>query len=361
MTSPTAGTATVPATIVPLRRELFAADPAAPEPLLTHGELEVSAARYSSGVETLIMTSSRTRLEILPFMGQIIWDAVVDGVSLRMDNMFRQPLPATEITQTYGCFAFHSGLLAAGCPAPEDTHPLHGEFSCAPMDAARLEAGPDSIRLVSTYEYVMGFGHHYRAEPAVTLRAGASTFDIDMSVTNLSAYASMPLQYMCHMNYAFVPGGRMAQNLPAGAFSLRRTVPVHVTPTPRWETLNEEILAGRIDADSLEAATEFDPEIVYFADDLPRHGRDLEFTLTAPDGPTFVTRFSSADFPVATRWILHNADQRVAAFVLPGTSRPEGRLAAQSAGTLIELEAGGARRFHVTTGVLAGVAGVEES
>ena len=182
-----------------------------------------------------------------------------------------------------------------------------------------------------------------------------------MSVTNLSAYASMPLQYMCHMNYAFVPGGRMAQNLPAGAFSLRRTVPAHVTPTPRWETLNEEILAGRIDADSLEAATEFDPEIVYFADDLPRHGRDLEFTLTAPDGPTFVTRFSSADFPVATRWILHNADQRVAAFVLPGTSRPEGRLAAQSAGTLIELEAGGARRFHVTTGVLAGVAGVEES
>ena len=214
---------------------------------------------------------------------------------------------------------------------------------------------------MSTYEYVMGFGHHYRAEPAVTLRAGASTFDIDMSVTNLSAYASMPLQYMCHMNYAFVPGGRMAQNLPAGAFSLRRTVPAHVTPTPRWETLNEEILAGRIDADSLEAATEFDPEIVYFADDLPRHGRDLEFTLTAPDGPTFVTRFSSADFPVATRWILHNADQRVAAFVLPGTSRPEGRLAAQSAGTLIELEAGGARRFHVTTGVLAGVAGVEES
>ena len=131
----------------------------------------------------------------------------------------------------------------------------------------------------------MGFGHHYRAEPAVTLRAGASTFDIDMSVTNLSAYASMPLQYMCHMNYAFVPGGRMAQNLPAGAFSLRRTVPAHVTPTPRWETLNEEILAGRIDADSLEAATEFDPEIVYFADDLPRHGRDLEFTLTAPGRP----------------------------------------------------------------------------
>ncbi|WKR21410.1 aldose 1-epimerase family protein [Actinomyces israelii] len=338
-------------TVVPLQRSLFTADPSHPQALLSHGELTAAAARYPSGVETLVMTSSRVRLEILPFMGQILWDAVVDGVSLRMDNMFRQPLPAKEITQTYGCFAFHSGLLSAGCPAPEDTHPLHGELSCAPMDAARLEVGEDGIRLVSTYEYVMGFGHHYRAEPSVALRAGASTFDIDLSVTNLSAYAPMPLQYMCHMNYAFVPNGRMRQNLPAGAFALRRTVPAHVTPTPRWQTLNDEILAGHIDVDSLEMATEFDPEIVYFADDLPRYGRDLEFTLGAPDGPAFITRFSAADFPVATRWILHNADQRVAAFVLPGTSRPEGRLAAQKAGTLIELEAGRSRRFHVTTGI----------
>ncbi|WP_273166506.1 aldose 1-epimerase family protein [Actinomyces israelii] len=338
-------------TVVPLQRSLFTADPSHPQALLSHGELTAAAARYPSGVETLVMTSSRVRLEILPFMGQILWDAVVDGVSLRMDNMFRQPLPAKEITQTYGCFAFHSGLLSAGCPAPEDTHPLHGELSCAPMDAARLEVGEEGIRLVSTYEYVMGFGHHYRAEPSVALRAGVSTFDIDLSVTNLSAYAPMPLQYMCHMNYAFVPNGRMRQNLPAGAFALRRTVPAHVTPTPRWQTLNDEILAGHIDVDSLEMATEFDPEIVYFADDLPRYGRDLEFTLGAPDGPAFITRFSAADFPVATRWILHNADQRVAAFVLPGTSRPEGRLAAQKAGTLIELEAGRSRRFHVTTGI----------
>ena len=99
-------------TVVPLQRSLFTADPSHPQALLSHGELTAAAARYPSGVETLVMTSSRVRLEILPFMGQIIWDAVVDGVSLRMDNMFRQPLPAKEITQTYGCFAFHSGLLA---------------------------------------------------------------------------------------------------------------------------------------------------------------------------------------------------------------------------------------------------------
>ena len=67
-------------TVVPLQRSLFTADPSHPQALLSHGELTAAAARYPSGVETLVMTSSRVRLEILPFMGQILWDAVVDGL-----------------------------------------------------------------------------------------------------------------------------------------------------------------------------------------------------------------------------------------------------------------------------------------
>ena len=51
-----------------------------------------------------------------------------------MKNMFNQPKKAKCIVDTYGCFAFHSGLLSNGCPYPEDTHPMHGEFSCADMD-----------------------------------------------------------------------------------------------------------------------------------------------------------------------------------------------------------------------------------
>lgn len=70
-------------------------------------------------------------------MGQMIWDVQFDGHDLTMRNMFRQPKPAAEVVATYGCFAFHSGLLANGCPSPEDTHPLHGEMPCAAMDDAR--------------------------------------------------------------------------------------------------------------------------------------------------------------------------------------------------------------------------------
>ncbi|MDI8799820.1 hypothetical protein MJM59_29255, partial [Salmonella enterica subsp. enterica serovar Montevideo] len=39
-----------------------------------------------------------------------------------------------------------------------------------------------------------------------------------------------------------------------------------------------------------------------------------------------------------TRWILYNGDQQVAAFALPATCRPEGFLAAQRNGTLLQLE-----------------------
>ena len=269
-----------------------------------------------------------------------------------MKNMFARPQPAREIVDTYGCFAFHSGLLAGGCPAPEDTHPLHGEFPCAQMDRAWLEIAPDAIRLVSEYEYVQGFGHHYLARPSVRLAAAAARFDIDMDVENRSAYQPMPLIYMCHMNYAYVAGGVMQQNLPDGAFQLRRTIPAHVHPTPAWQAFNEAILNGEVSADTLDRPDCYDPEIVYFADNLAQYGEALEFSLRDPaSGVAFSTRFNSRDFPCATRWILNNPDQQVAAFVLPATARPEGYRAAAAAGTLQWLKAGEHKHFHVNTGI----------
>ncbi|NLA29190.1 MAG: DUF4432 domain-containing protein, partial [Propionibacterium sp.] len=108
---------------------------------------------------------------------------------------------------------------------------------------------------------------------------------------------------------------------------------------------------GRVDPQKLEDANRYDPEIVLFADDLPQYGEHARFSMELPTGGRFMVMFSTSDFPVATRWLLHNPDQKVAAFVLPGTSRPEGFLAAEQAGTLIQLGAGQTRTFHVRTGL----------
>ena len=105
-------------------------------------------------------------------------------------------------------------------------------------------------------------------------------------------------------------------------------------------------------ADTLDRPDCYDPEIVYFADNLAQYGEALEFSLRDPaSGVAFSTRFNSRDFPCATRWILNNPDQQVAAFVLPATARPEGYRAAAAAGTLQWLKAGEHKHFHVNTGI----------
>ncbi|HID4043636.1 TPA: aldose 1-epimerase family protein [Pluralibacter gergoviae] len=334
-------------TRIALWRELFAEHPRS---LVQSRTFSISAFRYASGVEGLKIENSRGHLIVLPWMGQMIWDACFDGRDLTMRNMFSQPKPAAEVAATYGCFAFHSGLLANGCPSPEDTHPLHGEMPCAPMDDAWLEIEDDSVTLRGRYEYVMGFGHHYQSEPGVVLRADSALFEIQMAVTNLAAVA-MPLQYMCHMNYAYVPGATFSQNIPDAALMLRQSIPAHVKPTPSWLAFNQRIIDGKEALTSLNAPEHYDPEIVFFADGLDAFTPVPEFRMTAPDGTTYLTRFRSAEFNYATRWILYNGDQQVAAFALPATCRPEGFLAARRSGTLIVLEPQQTRRFHVTTGI----------
>lgn len=337
------------ATRLTLWRELFTAQP---KTLLENSDFRVTAFRYASGVEGLKVANTRGHLVILPWLGQMIWDAEFDGHDLTMKNMFRQPKPAKEIVDTYGCFAFHSGLLANGCPSPEDNHPLHGEMACAAMDDAWLELDGEALRIGGRYEYVMGFGHHYEAQPSVTLHKASALFDIHMTVTNLASVA-MPLQYMCHMNYAYVPQAAFSQNLPDEALALRESVPAHVKPTEQWLAFNERIRQGEATLTTLSEPQFYDPEIVFFADKLDRYTAMPEFSMTAPDGTTFITRFSSAEFNYVTRWILYNGDQQVAAFALPATCRPEGFLAAERNGSLLMLAPQETRRFTVTTGITA--------
>lgn len=335
-------------TQIMLWRDLFGEQP---RTLLENDHFTVTAFRYASGVEGLRVQNSRGHLVILPWLGQMIWDAQFDGHDLTMRNMFSQPKPAKEVVETYGCFAFHSGLLANGCPSPEDNHPLHGEMACAPMDAAWLELEGNSLRVAGRYEYAMGFGHHYEARPTVTLHQNSALFDIAMAVTNLASVA-MPLQYMCHMNYAYVPGATFTQNVPEEAIALRETVPAHVIPTEQWLAFNQRLREGEATLNSLTEPHYYDPEIVFFTDRLDRYTDRPEFQMIAPDGVTFVTRFSSSELNYATRWILYNGDQQVAAFALPATCRPEGFLAARRNGSLIQLAPQETRSFTVTTGIL---------
>ena len=219
------------------------------------------------------------------------------------------------------------------------------------MDSAWLVLDADTLSLEGECEYVKGFGHHYLAAPAVRLHADRPRLQIEMTVTNLAG-APMPLQYMCHLNSGWIAQGRFRQSIPDRAFRLRTSIPAHLRPTPAWRDYTARLAQDPQALQQLDLPQLCDPEIVFFADDLPQYGDEVQFELHAPAGYAMMTRFSTAQFPHATRWLLHNADQQVAAYILPATCRPEGFLAAQQAGTLITLASGEQRHFSVETGLL---------
>jgi len=329
----------------------------AEKPLLESADFRVSAWTFPSGVLALALENQRGRLVVLPYQGQMIWSAVFDGCDLTMRNMFSQPRPSPTVIGTYGCFMFHSGLLRNGCPGPEDDHPLHGEMPCAAMDNAWLEVGEDSegayLRLGGEYEYVQGFGDHYQARPSVTLRPDSALFDIGMQVTNLAG-KPMELMYMAHMNYAYVPGGRFVEPLGVERIRVRSSVPAHVRPTPQWSAYMDELTQAPSRLQTLDTPELYNPEIVCFFDNV-RADEDgnAHFLLEHPQGPAFYTRYRPEQFDHAARWILHNPDQQVAAFILPATCEPEGYRAESAKGNVRSLAAGESAQFSVTTGYLS--------
>ncbi|KAB2823610.1 aldose 1-epimerase family protein [Aliivibrio finisterrensis] len=330
---------------IPLSKTLFKSEK---NSLISSTDFQVSTFTYQSGVEAIEIQNSQGHLIVLPFMGQMIWDAEFLNIDLCMKNMFREPKPAKTIIETYGCFAFHAGMISMGCPTPLDTHPLHGEMPCASMDQAWLEIDSDCITLKGTYEYVMGFGDHYLATPSVSLKKDSSLFDINMSVKNLAS-VPMPLQYMCHINCAYFADALMTQTIPDNGITLRESIPAHVKPTEQWKAYNDELKVSS-PIHTLNKPEMYDPEIVYFMDNLSQYGETASFQMDIGEH-RLLTEFSTAEFNSATRWILYNGDQQVAAYALPATCRPEGFLTAKEKGTLLYLQPNEERHFSVRTGI----------
>lgn len=339
---------------VALPRALFGE---AEKAFFTFGDLRASLFRYESGVEAIRLANRRGEVVVLSFLGQMIWSVRFDGMDLAMRSMFPIPRPAATIIGTYGCFAFHSGLLRNGVPGPEDDHPVHGEFPCMAMDRATLSAGEDGdgiyLRLVSEVDYAQGFGAHYRARPTVTLRAG-TLFEISMEIEN-RASKPMDLMYMCHVNFAFVPDGRIVQPLPFTPkhITVRRTVPAHIRPEPAYLARISALAQHPERMAVLNEPGAYDPEQVFYLHG-PRTDDEgvTHVMLRRPQGDAFMIGYKPVEFPKTIRWIMENPDQAVAAIALPATCEPEGFAAERRKGNVRQLAPGERAAFHVRTGYL---------
>jgi hypothetical protein len=317
------------------------------------GSLSASAFRYDTGVEALRLVNERGSVVVLPYLGQIVWSATFGGVDLAMASMFREPRPARTIVETYGCLAYHAGLLRNGVPAAGDNHSLHGEMPCAEMQEAGIACGKDArgewIAATGVFEYAMGFGSHYRATPRVVMRAGDAGLDIVMEVENLSS-APMDLMYLCHVNFAFAEGGRIVQPVPFAPEHVvtRTAVPAHVTPTPAYREMLADLAAHPERMRILSEPARYDPELVFYIEGAePGPDGKLRFMMVRREGDAFAIGWDPRSMDHAIRWILANSLQRVAAFAMPATCEPEGYTAEKRKGNVRSL-AGGAKVSFTT-------------
>ena len=342
---------------LPLSPEAF---PAHASMLLARSEaFTVEAFRFPSGVEALRIENARGVVTLLPYLGQMIWDATFDGRRLTMGSAFEQPRAGASILATYGAFAYHAGVLRNGTPGPDDSHPLHGEMPTARMDSAHLLFGQDArgdfVELGGACEYVMGFGPHYIARPRVRLYHHSALIEVEMVVENRSAHP-MELMYMLHANFDFVAGARIVQPAPftPERTCVRRKVPGHVTPSPAFLALLDDLAANPARMEVLDEPGLYTPEQVFY---IRAPGTDAQgatrMLMELPGGQAFSAGWRPRDLPFCVRWILNDGDAQVAAFALPATCEPEGYIAEKAKGHVRELAPGETACFPVTIGLLA--------
>ncbi len=313
-------------TSIELRPEHFA------EPervLVTHGEMTASTFRYGSGVRRLRIRNSVGHIDLLPFQGQQIWDAVFHGRSLTMRSMFAEPRPTTEYLGTYGAFFLHCGVTAMGNPGAGDTHPLHGEIPNATFQTARLIVGEEEGRafmaMTGTYQHTVAFTHNYVATPVVTLRAGESHVRVDLVVRNLKR-KPMELMYLAHINFRPVDGAVLvdAASDDPGRVRVRTEVPPVSAQSEEHRRFLADVLADPAVHRTMVPGRKVDPELVMtlaFPADTAGWAESMQ---VHPDGAADFVRHRPDELPKGIRWMTRTADQDAIGIVLPATAEPDG-------------------------------------
>ncbi len=326
--------------------------------LLEFGPLTASAFVYDGGVAALRLRSAEGELVLLPFQGQQIWSANFGGRELAMKSMFPQPRNTRSYLETYGAFLLHCGFTAMGVPAAGDTHPLHGELPHAPYQEAALAAGEDErgpfLTLSGKYRHTVAFSYDYLAEPCITLHAGASTFDVSMTVTNLKR-TPMEYMYMAHVNFRPEDNSRLVYSAVCTPehVRVRTAIPSHVRPGPDHVAFLQELAEQPQKHNVLAPGLAFDPEVVFYVDYLADETGWAHTMQVRPDGSADYIRHRPAELDKGVRWICRTPDQDALGMVIPATAEPEGFSAEKAKGNVKVLPGGAQWSCHLEMGVLA--------
>ncbi len=326
-------------------------------PLARSGRIVVRAFRYGSGVAALRIVNAAGEIVVLPFHGQQVWDARFHGRRLTMASIFDEPQASREYTRNYGAFLLHCGATAMGNPAPDDTHPLHGELPNAQLQQARLVFGTDGegtyVKVAGLFEERVAFSSHYSFCPVLRLGEADAHVGLDVSIRNRRS-KPMELMYLAHVNFRPVDGARIVDATPdvPAHFRVRRHMPSFATAEPSYRELMDAIAAEPALHRQVVAGRAVDPELVAGMDCVAGPDGWSHALQVLPDGTADFISHRPAELPHAVRWMTRNGDEDALGLVLPATAEADGREAERRKGNVMSLAGGAEWRCELSFGAL---------
>lgn len=334
--------------------------------LVSNNEFQISAFRYSSGVEALRLKTPKADIIVLPFKGQQIWRAEFCGRDLTMGSMFSEPVDTQVYLQTYGAFFIHCGLTGLGAPGPKDTHPLHGEMPNAPFQYAWLEIDEDigSLAVCGTYQHTVAFSCNYLATSKVVLGTDDSFLTVDLTVENKRS-APMDLMYLGHANFRPVDHGKLiyAAHYTAENVRVRTSIPSHISPPEGYVELIDSLAKDPTGHHKFDPAISFDPEVVFAVDMIAGDDGWTHGIQKHPSGVSDWISYQPEQAPVAGRWLCRTGDQQGLGIAFPATSGVEGYHAEKEKGLYVALPAKDSWHISMRMGALdeAGTSTMEQA
>lgn len=325
--------------------------------IITQGTFTATTFKFDSGVAAIRLRNEHGELVVLPFQGQQIWSATMDGRSLGMKSMFDQPYPTTTYLHTYGGFFIHCGATRMGVPGPTDTHPLHGELPNARYQQAWLTLGNDVngnyIGISGRFRYTVAFQDNYVAIPEIRLYANKRIFTVNLTIENLKQ-TPMDLMYLAHINFRPVDHAQLitsAANTPA-QIKVRKSIPSHITPAPGYKEFIDDLAQNPAPANTLTPGLGFDPEVVFTIKPNSDTSGWAHSMQHLPDGTADYVAHRPEQLPYCIRWISRTPDQDCLGFSMPATAEPEGYSAEKAKGNLQSIAGGQTWRCDFIVGTL---------
>ncbi|MCK9479110.1 MAG: DUF4432 family protein [Firmicutes bacterium] len=324
--------------------------------LIEHGDFCVSLFRYGSDVEAVRVKNSKGEFIWLPFKGQQVWRMSFCGRDLTMKSMFDEPAASDDFGAGYGCFMLHCGMTAMGNPAPDDTHPQHGELPNAAYDFAYIsidtDAGGNYIEAGGVFDYKRAFETHYTASPKIRLYESGTVLDISMTVENKRS-DPMEYLYLCHVNFRPLEGAELVYD--ANCMRIHKDIPASLSAEKAkalrdyMEALSENPWIQNV----IDARTQiYEPEIVFTFNYKADESGWAKCMQTAPDGSADFVACRLRELPVGIRWIARTPHEDAMGMLLPSTAEHLGYNYCKKNRQIKYLGANESITFAVKAGVL---------